>query len=51
MDEIISIMQDEGKLDAVATVEIYTERAVDDEVKAQIDHIFDKTEMQVVLIN
>ena len=29
MDEIISIMQDEGKLDAVATIEIYAERAVD----------------------
>jgi hypothetical protein len=51
MDEIISIMQDEGKLDAVATIEIYAERAVDDEVKAQIDRIFDTTEMQVVLIN
>ena len=51
MDEIISIMQDEGKLDAVATIEIYAERAVDEEVKAQIDRIFDTTEMQVVLIN
>jgi hypothetical protein len=51
MDEIISIMQDEGKLDAVATIEIYAERAVDDEVKAQIDRIFDKTEMRVVLTN
>ena len=51
MDEIISIMQDEGKLDAVATIEIYAERAVDEEVKARIDRIFDMTEMQVVLIN
>ncbi|MGB0772721.1 MAG: hypothetical protein ACPGQK_10130, partial [Paracoccaceae bacterium] len=51
MDEIISIMQDEGKLDAAATIEIYAERAVDDEVKAQIDRIFDITEMRVVLIN
>ena len=34
MDEIISIMQDEGKLDAVATIEIYAERAVDDDDSA-----------------
>ncbi len=51
MDEIISIMQDEGKLDAIATIEMYAERAVDEEVKARIDRIFDMTEMQVVLIN
>jgi len=30
MDEIISIMQYEGKLDAIATVEMYSERTVDE---------------------
>lgn len=51
MDEIISIMQDEGKLDAKSTFEMYAERAVDEEVKARIDRIFDTTEMRLVLIN
>ena len=34
MEEIISIMQDEGKLDAVATIEIYAERDIDNEVNS-----------------
>jgi len=50
MDEIISIMQYEGKLDAIATVEMYSERTVDEEVRAQIDSIFDATEMQTALV-
>jgi hypothetical protein len=50
MDEIISIMQYEGKLDAVATIKMYAERAVDEEVRARIDSIFDATEMQAALI-
>lgn len=51
MDEIISIMQEEGKRDAIATIEVYAQRSVDDALSERIDRIFDKTEMQVVLIN
>jgi len=51
MADIISIMQDEGKRDAAGTIEIYTGQMVDDGLNARIDAIFDKTEMQIVLIN
>ena len=51
MDEIISIMQEEGKRDAIETIEVYAQRSVDDALSERIDRIFEKTEMQDVLIN